>query len=343
MKLIFITDSQSAHTSRLNKLFSENFLRYRLFFYDFSSGAISNKHESYDLHAFLRLLDSTHIIISGPLDKVSIHIPRGEYKHIGLSCATDLMISAPFDTSLQAQLKDLFFRIDLLVVDTRAASNASISLGTKSCKIMCMPWGASPLSPSNKFSRDSLDFNSHTKYLMFPRSLNMTYCPFDFLNAFKEIKISHPNVKGVFIESGSLIPDIKDYCKNNMLNKSIIWMPPQAEEDFISLMKCMDMIIVCNKTDGSSVTILNAMKQKIPIVTSVTSGSSEWIMDGITGFTYPVHNIELLREAIIKCLNLDTCHIQYMLNNAYNLAKHKADWSVNSLGLIDSITKLQSS
>ena len=112
-----------------------------------------------------------------------------------------------------------------------------------------------------------------------------------------------------------------------MLNDSILWMPSQTEEDFISLMKCMDMIIVCNKTDGSSVTTLNAMKYKIPVVTSVTSGSSEWIMDGVTGFTFPVHNIQILEETIIRCLTADDNNIQYILNNSYNLVQ-KGDWSL---------------
>jgi glycosyltransferase involved in cell wall biosynthesis len=87
---------------------------------------------------------------------------------------------------------------------------------------------------------------------------------------------------------------------------------------------------VTPRTDGTSVTVMDAMALGVPVVSSLTAGSAEWVMEGITGWTFPVGNAGALAGAIERALSSSAEHTALITAQAKRLVESKAGWDASS-------------
>ena len=85
---------------------------------------------------------------------------------------------------------------------------------------------------------------------------------------------------------------------------------------------------------------MEAMQARIPVVSSLTSGSSEWIIHGVTGWSFPVGSAEALAAAIVSLLEATEEHRGLIVANAHRLVTARAGWSASSLRFADAIRSL---
>lgn len=66
------------------------------------------------------------------------------------------------------------------------------------------------------------------------------------------------------------------------------------------LMKQCDIGILTSESEGLSNTLMEYMACGLPIVCSAAGGNAELVEDGVNGFLYPVGDIEMLAEKIVR-------------------------------------------
>jgi glycosyltransferase involved in cell wall biosynthesis len=101
-----------------------------------------------------------------------------------------------------------------------------------------------------------------------------------------------------------------------------------------------DAVVVTPRTDGTSVTVMDAMHHGVPVVTSLTNGSAEWILDGVTGWTFPVGNAHALGEALESVASMSEADRSVITDNARRLVDQRAGWSQSAALLGAEIKKL---
>jgi glycosyltransferase involved in cell wall biosynthesis len=106
------------------------------------------------------------------------------------------------------------------------------------------------------------------------------------------------------------------------------------------MMTCADAVVVTPRTDGTSVTVMDAMAQGVPVVSSLTAGSAEWVIEGITGWTFPVGNAPALADAMERVLVTEESHRALVTQQAGNLVTKKAGWDESSKRLGEVIHRL---
>ncbi|MCF8523123.1 MAG: glycosyltransferase family 4 protein, partial [Pontimonas sp.] len=261
------------------------------------------------------------------------------YRHVGISWATDVMVTAAQSAEHARALSHTLQSLDLVVLDNYATENAVVALGVAPDRICRIPWGpeGAALSP---LQRSSLGLPDDAFVIVYPRSLEPHYQPEVFIDALANLVATRPSARAVVVESGSMVDSVKQDAARRGLSDHIVWLPLRSPEEFQAIIAMADAVVVTPRSDGTSVTVMDAMHHGVPVVTSLTNGSAEWILDGVTGWTFPVGNADALGGALESLASMSEADRSVITGNARRLVDQRAGWSQSAALLGAEIKKL---
>ena len=182
MTLLFVTDRADSHVARFDALFHTLSSDYELVRVTYGAeghpqtSVAGVLHDSWEaLHSALTAEGS--VVVSGPLDRVSANLIAEGLTHIGISFATDVMVSAAQDSEALTRLRKVVASLDAVVTDNYATENALIAAGANPERILRIPWGPdSSLKPSS-MTRSECGWPEERTIVLYPRSLEPTTTP----------------------------------------------------------------------------------------------------------------------------------------------------------------------
>jgi glycosyltransferase involved in cell wall biosynthesis len=344
MTLFFVTDRADAHVARFDALFATVLSDYELVRVTYgragepSASIAGVTHESWDAIRGA-LASKGSVVVSGPLDSVSVNLEGGAFSHVGISFATDVMVNAAQDSGALSRLRALVESVEVLVTDNYATENALISMGATADQILRIPWGPDNSTASTP-TRAQCGWPEDRRIVLYPRSLEPHYDPDVFVEALALLAKRLPDVLAVFVEAGSLVEDTKQRIAAAGLGSHVHFEPLREPEEFRAMMACADVVVVTPRTDGTSVTVMDAMAQGVPVVSSLTAGSAEWVVEGITGWTFPVGSASELADAMERALVTEESHRALIIEQAKTLVSQKAGWATSAQRLDEAIRRL---
>jgi len=330
MRLFFVTDRADAHATRFDALFSSlstEYERVQLSVGGEKPSAEMGGQMAHTWEGIRELLGGEDsVVVSGPLDSVSWHLGSGKFRHVGISFATDVMVSAAGSPTETAALSRLLPTLDYVVTDNYATENALVALGARQDAIIRIPWGPESFDSPSRVRRADLGWPEDRKIVFYPRSLEAHYEPGLFVEALKLLVNDEPHLLAVFIESGSMVGSVKKQVSDAGLVDHVRWESLQSPVGFSQMLSVSDVVVVTPRTDGTSVTVMEAMACGIPVVSSLTAGSAEWVIDGITGWSFPVGDAPGLADAVARALGAEEEQRSTILSHARRLVEEKAGW-----------------
>jgi len=335
MTLFFVTDRADAHVARFDQLFRTLPSEYQLVRVGYAESgepqATVNGGACHSWESMRKSLSGEgSVVISGPLDTVSTKLETGGFRHVGISFATDIMVTAARDTHELGRLRDLVPHLDAVITDNYAAENALLSLGAAQEGILRIPWGPAEAPIQRTKTKTECGWPEDRLIVLYPRSLEPHYDPDVFLEALGMVVDKYPHVLAVLVGTGSRVDAVKKTVADKGLNDHVHFEPLQEPEVFRAKMVSADIVVVTPQTDGTSVTVLDAMELGVPVVSSLTAGSAEWVVDGITGWTFPVGDYVSLARAMEKVLDLKDAYRELVCTQAQRLVAEKAGWETSS-------------
>jgi glycosyltransferase involved in cell wall biosynthesis len=341
MRLVFVTDRQDAHAARFSKLFAGLGADYERVdvlgtsaSFELGGQALSGWDQ---LKAALAATPT--VVVSGPLDTVTGNLVGSDYRHVGISWATDVMVTAAQSAEHARAMAGTLQSLDLVVLDNYATENAVVALGAAPDRVCRIPWGPEGVAFS-PIERSTLGLQDDAFVIVSPRSLEPHYQPEVFIDAFAGLIGKRPNARAVMVESGSMVDSVKRDLSSRGLSDHIVWLPLRSPQEFQAVIAMADAVVVTTRTDGTSVTVMDAMHHGVPVVTSLTNGSAEWILDGVTGWTFPVGNADALRVALESVASMSAADRALITGNARRLVEQSAGWSHSAATLGSEIKKL---
>lgn len=140
---------------------------------------------------------------------------------------------------------------------------------------------------------------------------------FSYIDAAIQLSILYENI--IFIAVGS--GDSKDYEEMVPLDLKdrILFLGQQNNVE--SIMNCCDIGVLASFTEGISNSVLELMALGKPVVVSGGGGSTELVVNGMSGFLIPSNNSVLLAQKISLLLNDDKARIIMGINAKQRVAK----------------------
>ncbi|EKQ51104.1 MULTISPECIES: glycosyltransferase family 4 protein [unclassified Clostridium] len=135
------------------------------------------------------------------------------------------------------------------------------------------------------------------------------------INALKDINTKQ-KLFCVFIGEGDMLEALENEVKQYKLEEKIKFYGYRNNAS--KYLKYFDFFILPSLSEGFSIGILEAFREKVPVICSNISTFKEIIEDEFTGYLFENDDVKSLREIILKVLNKNYQEKDIIIKNAYN-------------------------
>lgn len=276
-------------------------------------------------------------VLAGPLDTVARRLVGLPRPVIGLSWGYDLQQGHSKAVSLNAL--GWIRELDGLVVDSPVTRDRAVSLGLPGERIALIPWGVDLEGFTPDGSRATASdhgFDPGSRVVLSLRTHDDLYRTRDVIEAFARAAAQDPELVLVMGGDGPLAADHQARIADLGLADRVRFIGRVDEHELPALLRGADLYVTASETDGSSVTLLQAMACGTPVVASANAGNEWWIAEGKTGREFDVGDV-----AALAGLMADRSDVTLLAQAALERVRERGDWSKNRMRLREVMTSFR--
>jgi glycosyltransferase involved in cell wall biosynthesis len=166
------------------------------------------------------------------------------------------------------------------------------------------------------------------KVIIMNRSFKPVYGIDYFLRALPRVWEKVPSVYVLLIGSGPLEREFKKIVKELNLESIVKFIGEVPNAEMPAYLNASDLYVSSSLSDGTSLSLLEAMACGLPVVVTDVPAILEWVENGVNGLVVPRRSIDELAEAIIYLLQQEDIRKEMGEKNI-TIAKERADWDKN--------------
>lgn len=225
---------------------------------------------------------------------------------------------------------------ELLLTDSQVVTDKAIELGGDPDRIVVFPWGVDlnrfhPGSPTDL--REKLGWEDKM-VLISIRSWEPVYGIECLIRGFIEAAGELPQIRMVMLGNGQLADWIRTELARADLTAWVHFPGQIPNSELPGYYRAADLYVSASQSDGSSISLLEAMASGLPALASDIPGNAEWIEPGSNGWLFRDGDAGDLAEKLV----LAAGHPGEMRNygeGARQVAEIRADWSQNFAKLLE--------
>ncbi|MDH5634193.1 MAG: glycosyltransferase family 4 protein [Candidatus Bathyarchaeota archaeon] len=221
-------------------------------------------------------------------------------------------------------------KADAIVVDSNIQEEATVHLGGDIHKILKFPWidsDAFNAVPSTLL-REQWGWSENDIVVVCARHHKPIYGIAHLVEAIPRILRKEPETKFLFIGEGPLTSTFKQRLRRFIDNGNVKFVGKIPHEEMPEHLSAGNIYVSPSFSDGTSATLLEAMKCGLtPVVTEIP-GNKEWISHGVNGLLVPVANSKKLAAQILR-LARNRQLMERLQKNAKQTIRRRVDWQKN--------------
>ena len=263
-------------------------------------------------------------VLAGPLPDVTQPlIEAGLTNIVGLSWGWDLQEG--HRRALPDDALSWIRRLRHLIVDSVVTRDRAVRLGLPAERISLIPWGVDleQFRPTGPI--DSLGIDAGTRVLLTLRAHEPPYRTGDVLEAFDLADLDDAVL--VVGSDGSMTSAYREWVESRGRADRVHFIGRVDESRLAPILRRADAYVSASETDGTSVTLLQAMACGTPVIASAIPGNLPWIADQPAGWTFPVGDVGTLAELMRQATRDDSAAERAAL--AGRIVRERADWARN--------------
>ena len=278
-------------------------------------------------------------VLAGPLNAVTKLLVGLSRPVIGLSWGYDLQQGHSQSVPLESLA--WISELDGLVVDSPATRDLAISLGLAAERIVLIPWGVDleVFTPTGLVvSAAAHGFASGSRVVLSLRTHDTLYRTSDVIEAFARAALDDSALMLVMGGDGPLTPSHRARVAELGLESRVRFIGRVDEAELPALLRGAELYVTASETDGTSVTLLQAMACGVPVIASRNAGNVTWIRESETGRLFDVGDIESLAALLVP--DSQNTKSPDTRERALALVIEDANWITNRLRLLDVLKHL---
>jgi L-malate glycosyltransferase len=267
--------------------------------------------------------------IQGPAWLAARAAPRN-IPLVSMSWGSDLLVQADRDDRMRVATLDTLGRTDALVADCQTVKNKAVGLGFDPEKVVVFPWGVDlrHFSPgSGDALRRKLGWE-HARVLLCLRSWEPLYGVDVVAKAFVQVAPILPDVRLLLYGAGSQRAVIRGILERGGVLDKVYFGARVELAELPGIYRAADLYLSGSHSDGSSVSLMEAMACGAPAVVSDIPSNREWIRPEENGWLFADGDEGVLASEILRA-----CASQARLveigRAARATAQARADWDMN--------------
>ena len=153
--------------------------------------------------------------------------------------------------------------------------------------------------------RKRLGIPETTKVILSPRSINPVYETETIIDAFAELVKAYQDVALIqkcYNADNQRLRVLQKMVKDRGLQDKVHWIGEIPYEEMPILYNMSDIMVSVPSSDGTPISLLEAMACGIPPIVSRLPSVLEWVQDGVNGLVVPVRDPFRLHKAMLHML-----------------------------------------
>ena len=244
---------------------------------------------------------------------------------VSMSWGSDLLVDAGRSAWYRRVTRYTLRRSAVLVGDCNPVRQKAIAFGMPDERIVTFPWGVdirhfSPAAPTGS--------QAATFTLLSTRGWEPIYGVDVIARAFAMAAQRCPELRLLMLGGGSQAGSIRQIFTQAGVLEQVHFPGLVAQADLPRYYRSADLYVSASHSDGTSISLLEAMACGRPVLVSDIPGNREWVTPGEQGWWFPDGDAEALAQGILQAVAARQ-RLPEMGRAARRLAEGRADWEKN--------------
>ncbi len=266
------------------------------------------------------------VVLAGPIQSGAFLVAASGFRRlVSMSWGYDLILDAGRNRWMGWLTRFTLKRSAALLGDCETVRQLAISYGMNPNRIVTFPWGVDlrHFTSDRQIAgtRDGLTFLS-------TRSWEPIYGIDLIAKAFGEVGGRHAHSRLILLGNGSQAGALRQILSQAGVMDRVS-MPGQIGfQDLPRYYRLADVYVSASHSDGTSISMLEAMACGRPVIVSDLPGNREWVTPNEVGWLFPQGDWKALAEMMETAIRQKE-RLAGMGESARRLVEQRADWSRN--------------
>ncbi len=275
-----------------------------------------------------RVIRETHpdLIQSGPLQTAAFLVALSGFRPlVSMSWGYDLIYDTQRGPAWAWATRFTLRRSAVMVGDSQIIRQTAVAYGMANERIVTFPWGID----LEQFNVVTLErSNVHTFTLLSTRSWEPIYGVDVIAKAFVAAARQCPELRLVMLGNGSQANLLRQIFTQGDVLDRVVFPGQIGQADLPRYYRSADLYVSASHSDGTSISLLEALASGRPALVSDIPGNREWVTPGENGWWFPDGDEKALAGAILEAV-AQRQRLPEMGSAARQLAEQCADWEKN--------------
>ncbi len=221
-------------------------------------------------------------------------------------------------------------RSDVFICDCETVRQSALQLGMRADRIVVFPWGVD-LDHFSPGSADGLknQLGWENEFLVLStRAWEPLYGIDVVLEGFIRAAGKEPSLRLLMLGRGSLRGEVEKFVREHDLEDRV-YLPGQVHyEELPQYYRASDLYVSASYSDGSSVSLMEALACGCPALVSDIPANREWVRPGVHGWLFDAGDPEGLATGILQAA-MERGRLVEIQAAARELAEQRANWKHN--------------
>ena len=283
---------------------------------------------------------SPDVINAGPITSCGYIAATSNAPLLLTSWGSDLLYDIDQEEAVRTRAKLALESAQWLAVDTKAGlSAASLLAGTFSDRSTIFPWGVDltlfgSVVPELQLVRD-MGWDENT-IVFTNRGWTSTYDIPTVLKGFAIALERDESLRLILANDGPLHAQIEQLILELNISDFVVKVGRITSSETAKYLSISDLYVSAAISDGTSISLLEAMAGGVPPIVTNIESNREWVVDDQTGFTFETGNAGELADTLNEA-NENPSLLKKISSNVRRTAIDRADWKVNQLKFTDAV------
>ncbi len=268
---------------------------------------------------------SPDVIHAGPIQSAAFLVALAglSRKLVAVSWGYDLLMDAPRSRWMRFVTRYTLRRSAAFVGDCDTIRQLAVSYGMNPERIVTFPWGV-----DLRHFRPAPKSAEKTFTLLSTRGWAPIYGVDVLARAFVRFARQRPEVRLVMLGNGPLAADLRQIFLRGGVMEQVSFPGLVRYADLPRFYRMADLYLSASHSDGSSISLLEAMACGVPALVSDIPGNREWVTPGENGWWFRDGDATDLSEKMLCAFDART-RLPEMGRAARHIAESRADWRKN--------------
>ncbi|MBI3160582.1 MAG: glycosyltransferase family 4 protein [Chloroflexi bacterium] len=281
------------------------------------------------------------VVHAGPIQTCALlGALAGARPLVSMSWGSDLMLDAEKNRATRWATNVVLRKSAALLCDNEAVRAKAIALGMDAGRIVTFPWGVDLAHFSPVGGDGGLRQRAGWQdcfVLLHTRTWEPVYGVDVVARAFALAARQRDDLRLVMLGNGSLAGRIKQVLMGAGVIDWVRFAGQVSLSELPDIYRAADLYVSASHSDGSSVSLMEALACGVPALVSDIPGNREWVTPEV-GWRFPDGDAEALAQGILRAAG-ERDALKKMGAAARAKAEHKADWTKNFQRLLNAYEK----